>query len=53
MIALEQPIDGVNEEILRSWVRDAWHGMEKRRYSCETTLVVHDDDDGNELLASA
>ena len=44
VIALEQPIDGVDEVLLREWIRKAWQGLNMREYQCQTSIVVHDGD---------
>ena len=44
MVAMQQPIDGVEEELLKQWVADAWQGLDFRNYKCRTSIAVHDGD---------
>lgn len=42
MVAMEQPIDGIDEELLKSWVAHAWLKLDLSGYACCTAIAVHD-----------
>ena len=44
MLTLKQPTDGIDEEVLRSWVVNAWLELDLGDYGCRTSVTIHDGD---------
>lgn len=50
MVALHQPIDGIDEAMLKAWVREAWLGLDTTGFERRVVLAVHDSPDAHIVL---